>query len=357
MITRKFKPVPVLICLLIGGFTPVHAPAQESVAPSHQTDFPLWAYGYITPPEPPEDWSQSCLGSRPRDCDRPGGMPKDPTNQLLKVEGSDLEFTLAVITSPFTPADWFPGDHPVMPEIVAHGNEEIGLRACAICHLPNGQGLMQNAPVAGLSVEYFLQQLDDLASGKRVTSDPHKANGFEMAAMARAMTPEQARAAAEYYSSMPFRPWVEVVESDTVPKFSASRNGLFTKNEGAETEPLGRRLIELPKSGYDTNYLRNPRSGMIAYAPVGSLARGEELVTTGGDVSVECLTCHGPELRGTAIAPPIAGRQPSYIGRQIYDMQKGNRNSAMAATMNLAVNQLTQDDIIAISAYVASLQP
>ncbi len=331
--------------------------AQSTLAPSHREGFPLWAFGYIVPPEPPEDWSQRCLGDRPRDCDRPGGMPADTTGNLMTLEGSDLAFTQAQITAPFSPADWFPGDHPPMPDVVAYGKEEIGMRACAICHLPNGQGLMQNAPVAGLPVDYFLRQLSELASGARITSDPHKANGFEMAAMARALTPEEAREVAEYYSSIPFKPWVTVIESDEVPRFQASRNGLFTKLEGDETEPLGQRLIELPIDTYATNNLRSPRSGMVAYAPVGSLARGKELVETGGDTSVECLTCHGADLRGTGIAPPIAGRQPSYIGRQLYDFQQGNRNGMFATLMRPTVERLTEADIIAISAYVASLEP
>jgi cytochrome c553 len=331
--------------------------ADPAVAPSHQEGFPLWAYGYIQPPQPAEDWSKKCLGTRPRDCDRPGGMPKDTSGKLMYLEGSDLAFTQAQITSPYAPADWFPGDHPQMPDIVAYGREDIGMRACAICHLPNGQGLMQNAPVAGLPVDYFLRQLDDLATGKRQTTDTHKANGYEMAAMARALTPEQAREIAEYYGSISFKPWVEVIESDTVPRFQASRNGLFTKLEGNETEALGMRLIELPVSTYATNNLRNPRSGMVAYAPVGSLARGEALVKTGGDNSMECLTCHGPDLRGTPIAPPIAGRQPSYIGRQLYDMQQGNRAGPMAILMKPAVESLSPEDIIAISAYVAAQDP
>lgn len=331
--------------------------AQAAPAPVQTPGFPLWAYGYITPPDPAEDWSERCLGTWPRDCDRPGGMPTDATGALLRLAGSDRAFTQAQITSPYEPADWFPGDHPAMPDIVAHGKEDSGFRACAICHYPNGQGLMQNAPVAGLPVDYFLRQLADMASGRRRTADLHKANGFEMAAMARNLTPEEARAAAEYYGSMPFRPWITVIESETVPQFIASRNGLFLKVDSDETESLGRRLIELPESTYDTNRLRNPRSGMVAYAPIGSLVRGETLVTTGGDNSMECLTCHGQDLRGTAIAPPIAGRQPSYIGRQLYDMQQGTRNGDMAQLMKAAVEQLTEDDLIAIAAYVASRQP
>ena len=346
----------VVLCvgLAAGG---VHLLAQDTLAPSHAPGFPLWAYGHITPPDPPEDWSERCLGTRPRDCDRPGGMPSDTTGALLRLDGSDLVFTQAQITSPYAPADWFPGDHPEMPDIVAHGKEDSGFRACAICHYPNGLGLMQNGPVAGLPVDYFLRQLADMASGARRTTDLHKANGFEMAAMARNLTPEEALAAAEYYGSRPFTKWITVIESETVPKFTATRNARFLKSEGDETEPLGRRLVEMPASTYDSNRLRNPRSGMVAYAPIGSLARGEAIITTGGDNSVECLTCHGPELRGTAIAPPIAGRGPSYIGRQLYDMQQGTRNGDMAQLMKPAVERLTEDDIIAIAAYVASQQP
>lgn len=334
------------------------APISDiATAPSHQEGFPLWAYGYITPPTAPEDWREMCVGSRPRECDRPGGMPRDTSGTLLRVEGSDLAFTQTEITAPYAPADWFPQDHPPMPDVVAHGIEEIEMRACAICHLPNGQGLMQNAPVAGLPVDYFLRQLEEMASGARQTSDHHKANGFEMAAMARALSPEQALEIAEYYGSIPFKPWVRVIESDTVPKFTASRNGLLMKVEGDETEPLGNRLIELPEDTYNTNNLRNPRSGMVAYAPIGSLARGQEIVETGGGVSVACAACHGADLRGTAIAPPIAGRQPSYIGRQLYDFQQGNRNGIMAPLMLPTVQNLSPDDLLALAAYVASLAP
>lgn len=158
--------------------------------------FPLWAYGYKTPPAAPEDWSGRCQGTRPRDCDRPGGMPADTTGATLTIPGSGRSFAVAEITSPYNPADWFPEDHPPMPPIVARGKPDSGFRACAICHYPNGQGLMQNGPVAGLPVDHVLRQLADFASGRRKSADVNKANAFEMAAMARNLTPEEARAAA-----------------------------------------------------------------------------------------------------------------------------------------------------------------
>lgn len=285
-------------------------------------------------------------------------MPTGTSNTALRLEGSDRAFTLAEITAPYSPADWFPNDHPPMPDIVARGKEATGFRACAICHYPNGQGLMQNAPVAGLPVDYFLRQLDDFASGRRKSADVNKANAFEMAAMARNLTPEEARAAAEYFGSMPFTPWIRVVESDRVPAFTSTVNGLFLKAEGQQTEPLGRRIVEMPEDSYQTNMLRNPRLGMVAYAPVGSVKAGETLVKTGdGGRTQACGTCYGPELKGTPVAPPIAGRQPGYLARQMYDMQKGTRTGEKAAMMKAAVEKLTEDDLVAISAYVASLKP
>jgi cytochrome c553 len=311
---------------------------------------PLWAYGYITPAAAPDDYSSKCLGTRPLDCDRAGGLPTDPQNTVRRLAGSEGTFTVAQISYRYGPADWFPGDHPSMPDIVAHGKEALGLRACALCHLPNGKGLMQNGGVAGLPIPYFLQQLADFKAGRRKSADLNKANAFEMAAIARNLTDAEAMAAAEYFASIPFTSWVRVTESETVPKFTATINGLFLKADGEEAEPLGQRLVELPESTYETNILRNPRSGFAAYAPIGSLKKGEMLAKS-------CGACHGPDLRGIGNIPPIAGRSPSYLARQLYDFQQGTRNGDAAILMKPSVEKLTEDDLIAITAYVSSRQP
>jgi cytochrome c553 len=330
-----------LIAVLWVGATAVVWPQTPGI--------PFWAYGYLTPHANSADYSARCTGANPQDCDR-GTLPQDPKNTPRRVPGSDRTFTLAEINARYAPADWFPGDHPPMPDIVAHGKESIGLRACAMCHLPNGQGLMQNAPVAGLPVDYFLRQIADFSSGKRHSADLNKANGFEMAAIARNLTPAEARAAAEYFAAIPFKPWVKVVESDTVPKYTASINGLFLKAPGTETEPIGRRIIEMPEDTEQTNLLRNPRAGFVAYVPTGSVAKGEAMAKG-------CLTCHGADLRGSTLGPPIAGRQASYLARQLFDFQKGARNGDMAKLMKPAVDKLTEDDVIALVAFVSSRQP
>jgi len=323
---------------------------------AQMTTIPLWAYGYTAYPVMPGDYTAKCQGERADPCDRPGGLPTDPNNAPRTLAGSDRTYTVAQINARYNPADWFPGDHPPMPDIIAHGKEANGMRACGPCHPPNGKGLMENGSVSGLPRDYILQQIGDFKSGKRHTADPNKANGYEMQAIARNLTDAEAQAAADYFSSIRYTKWVRVVESDTVPAFTATVNGLFLKDDGNATLPLGNRIVEMPEDTYQTNILRNPRSGFVAYAPIGSIKKGEALVT-----AAKCGTCHGAELRGmtlkTVVVPPIAGRSPSYIGRALYDFQQGARSGTNAALMKPGVQKLAEDDVIAISAYVASLEP
>ena len=52
------------------------------------------------------------------------------------------------------PVDWFPGDHPPMPAIVAHRrspDDESVDRKLRLVPLPNGKGRPENASITGLS--------------------------------------------------------------------------------------------------------------------------------------------------------------------------------------------------------------
>jgi len=60
---------------------------------------------------------------------------------------------------------------------------------------------------------------------------------------------------------------------------------------------------------------------------------------------------------GVADIPPIAGRSPSYMVRQMWDMRQGTRNSEAAQLMRLVLANLTPEDLIAIAAYVSSRPP
>ena len=127
--------------------------------------------------------------------------------------------------------------------------------------------------------------------------------------------------------------------------------------QDAGTEPIGERIIEVPVDN-ERFTSRDSHIRFIAYVPHGSIARGRLLATTGGDGrTVVCSTCHGADLKGTAVAPAIIGRSPSYVVRQLYDIQAGNRTGANAAQMKPTVEHLTLNDMIALAAYTSSLKP
>ncbi len=299
--------------------------------------YPAWAYA-ITPPPP--------AGAPP--------APREPADTSLKhIPGTTRTFTIAQIADLNEPADWFPEDHPPMPQFVARGRQPA-IRACAYCHYPNGKGRSSNGPVAGLPVSYFIQTLNDFRNGLRKPADPRKTNVNQMIAFAKAMTAEEMKVAAEYYGSIPWTPWIRVVETRMAPKTEAE-GSIFFRLPGNQTEPIGMRIIETPEDGEQTEPLRNPRSGFIAYAPIGSIKKGEALVTTGGNgKTTRCGVCHGEELKGLGVVPGIAGRSPSYLTRQMYDMQAGTRHGEWSELMKPVVAKLTNEDFVAIAAYVSS---
>jgi cytochrome c553 len=288
---------------------------------------------------------------------RPAGAPPASRDTAAKqIPGSALTFTRQQIADGFAPADWFPDDHPTMPDVVAHGKRPDA-RACALCHYPNGKGRQENAGVTGLPVSYFVQTMNDFRDGLRKSADPRKANTNAMIGIAKAMTPDEIRAAAEYFGAMKWTPWIRVVETDTVPKME-SRGGIWIPLEGNGKEPIGVRIMETPEDPERTEVLRDPHSGFIAYAPPGSIKKGEALVKTGGNgKTIECGLCHGADLLGLGPVPGIAGRSPSYLVRQMYDMQAGTRHGEWAELMKPIVAKLTDDDFVDIAAYVSSRMP
>ena len=70
-----------------------------------------------------------------------------------------------------------------------------------------------------------------------------------------------------------------------------------------------------------------------------------------------CTVCHGPQLKGLGPVPALAGRSPTYIARQLYDLQTGIRKGAWSELMETSVANLTIADIVDLAAYSASLEP
>jgi cytochrome c553 len=267
------------------------------------------------------------------------------------VPDSTQAFTLAQLRDSFAIADWFPGDHPAPPDIVMNGRRP-DVRACGLCHYPNGRGRPENAALDGLSAEYIAQQMADFAHDRRKSSDARKTNTALMVNIAKSMTPGEVAAAAMYFSAIPRTKWIRVVESATVPKTRLS-GGMFVPLGGSETEPIAGRLIEVPEHP-DRTDLRDPRSGFVVYAPAGSIAGGEALVKGGNGKTTACAVCHGADLNGLGPVPGLAGRSPSYQVRQLWDMKTGARHGVWSELMKSVVANLTVDDMAAIGAYLAS---
>jgi cytochrome c553 len=267
------------------------------------------------------------------------------------LSGSEKQYTQAQIEDDFDPPDWFPGDHPAMPDVVAHGIQPA-VKACSKCHLPNGAGHPESSDLAGLPAAYIQSQIVDFRDGDR-----NGARAGSMLPIAGAISDADLAAAAQYYAALKPRDRTKVVETDTVPLTRIGVGGMRYAIDEPGSEPLGDRIIELPQDAARAE-LRDSRIGFIAYAPIGSLAEGEKLVTTGaGGKTIACAACHGDDLRGKGDAPPLTGRSPIYMFRQLNDMKLGTRAGPKSQAMLPAVANLSQREMLAIAAYLASRKP
>ncbi len=271
-----------------------------------------------------------------------------------RVPGSDRAYTITQLFDLFGVPDWHPDDHPAMPAPVAQGRRPDAL-ACGFCHLPNGLGRPENSSLAGLPAEYIVRQVADFKSGARRSSEPRSLPVNFMIRAAKAHTDDEVRVAAEYFSQLPVRPWIRVVEAETVPKTHVA-GWMLVASEPPATEPIGARIIEMPED-LERTELRDSRSGFVAYVPRESVARGRALAESGGGRTVGCALCHGADLRGLGPVPALAGRSPSYLVRQLYDLRNGHRNGPWATLMKPVVAGLTDGDIVDLAAYAASLAP
>ncbi|TYO61598.1 c-type cytochrome [Bradyrhizobium hipponense] len=294
---------------------------------------PAWAYP-LTPPGfelPPDD------------------------GKLRHVPDSSAAFSVSQIRDRFFTKDWHPDDHPPMPEVVAYGRKPDVL-ACGHCHRADGSGGPENSSLAGLPADYIMQQMVDFRSGARRSSVPHRLPVTLMLSVSRAITDDEVAKAAAYFSSLKPKKLIKVIESNAVPKTYVDWLIYAVSKDGGQ-EPIGQRIVEVPDElsqfeAYDA------RAEFTAYAPVGSVAKGEALVATGGvGKTIQCGICHGSDLKGLGPIPSIAGRSPSYTVRQLYDMKHGERTGPWSALMVRVVANLDEEDLVSLAAYLASREP
>ncbi len=277
---------------------------------------------------------------------QPAGVPDD--GKPKSAPGSQKSYTRAQIEDLYNPPDWYPDIHPAMPAIVAKGDAP-NVRACAACHLPIGTGHTESANMAGLPAAYLAQQMDDYRTGAR------KGSG-SMIAIAKAITPEANREAAAYFASLKPIRWIRVVETESVLKSYVAAGNKRLVHPDHVFEPLGQRIIEVPE---DENRVlnRDPGVGFVAFVPKGSVEKGRALVAGEGGKAQACAQCHGEGQRGTKDIPGLAGRTPSYIVRQLFMTQNGERAGLNIEPMKAVVAALTIDDMLNMAAYLGSLEP
>ena len=285
----------------------------------------------------------------------PDFKPRPEDGILRRVPGSSAAYSVAQLQDRFIAPVWHPGDHPALPEIVASGRKP-NVFACGFCHRADGPGGPENSSLAGLPAAYIVQQMADYKNGARNSSVPKRGPVALMIALSKNITDAEVETAAAYFSGLKPRSNIRVIETETVPKTFVAGWFLAAAKTG-EKEPIGQRIIEVPED-LEQFENRDPRSQFIAYVPLGSIAKGAALVGTGGaGKTVQCAICHGPDLKGLGGIPPIAGRSPSYVVRQLYDIQTGSRAGVAAQLMKATVVNLTVEDMVSIAAYLASRAP
>ena len=277
--------------------------------------------------------------------------------------GSARGFTARQIGDALNPPDWHPESHPAAPDVVMHARREAKY-ACGLCHLPDGQGRSENATIAGLPEAYFIQQIADIRSGAR-SSARDFASSARMKEVALAATDAEIAAAAKYFAGIHPRKQYTVRESAVVPK-SYEAGGLYALRPGNETEPLGDRMVEI-SDDIERHELRDPGETFTVYVQPGTLAKGQRIAVDAPATSpARCAQCHGEDLRGLSAikpgqagqpAPPIAGRSPSYMLRQLAAFRTKTRNGATSAPMQVVAAALTLDEMIAAVTYAGSRTP
>ncbi|KJC34817.1 c-type cytochrome [Bradyrhizobium sp. LTSP857] len=283
----------------------------------------------------------------------PDFKPSPDDDQPRQVPGSSLTYRTAQTRDLFFSPDWHPDDHPEMPEVVVRGRKP-DVFACGFCHRADGAGGPENAGLAGLPAAYIIQQMADFKNGARKTAGPDRVPMRLMVKAAIAASDEEIRAAAAYFSALTPKSFIRIVETDTVPETRVTAWFLADANSGKK-EPVGNRIIEVPEDLVQFEN-RDARARFIAYAPIGSIKKGEALATQGvGAAAAPCATCHGAGLNGMNDVPRLAGRSPSYIVRQLHDFKHGARSGSGSELMKPVAEALTLDDMINLAVYAASL--
>ena len=237
---------------------------------------------------------------------------------------------------------------PAMPKSVTTGKP----LPCMQCHLANGGSHPESAAIAGMPVNYIIEQVHAFRDGERVDVRTGR-----MVQVAKTISEKDLKEAAEYYAAIgPDRQkWIKTVVSNEVPKGPAPFGGggfrYHAPEGGMEPLPVGR-VVETAEDDDLVRARDQIDGGFLQYVNAEDLALGEKIAADGS-----CGTCHGAEYKGVPDVPRLAGQHSLYLIRQLKDMQTGARKDKNVAVMKPMVAKLSDREIVAVAAYLGSKTP
>lgn len=282
------------------------------------------------------------------------GTAEPPPRRDLGVPGSTRRYDAARLGDLFRAVDWFPNSHPTPPRPILTGRKPNAM-ACGYCHLPDGQGRPENAALAGLPAAYIVEQVRDMRSGARSGAAPDWGPTHYMRQVAKGADAGEVAEAARYFAGLEYKKAFRLVEASDIPAV-APMFGLYGRKPGGGRERLGQRIVEVPNDIHRFE-LRDNRPGYTIYVPEGAITGGRALAENGsGGRFPPCVACHGQGMKG-GLGPPLAGRYPAYLFRQLVGFSVGGRTGPAAAAMAPVARRLRPEEMIDLAAYAASLEP
>jgi len=181
---------------------------------------------------------------------------------------------------------------------------------CGLCHSLNGISATAKFPkLAGQKTAYIKKQFIEFNQEQR-TND-----GGQMVAITTEVDATTIDDIADYFSSLAPPPPMSIGESSEQIDLYKTGKELFTK---------GRASIKGPAN------------------------------TSSGEGLPACITCHGV---ASTQAPWLYAQHGPYVVKQLKDFKSGERDNDGKGVMRAIASALSDEDMVAIAAYLTSTQP
>ena len=238
---------------------------------------------------------------------RPAPRPPIPATRgfSMKLAAPISALTLGALASPLCaqPAAPPPAAAPAAEAGALDGKALFRAKTCVACHGKDGAKAIQNFPdLAGQDMKYMIAQMDDIASGARVSGND--ARGY--------------------------------------PRTQGMKDVMHLASK-EEREAIAKFLASAPAP--------KPRAIEPPLTPE-RLAEGKAAYTKGG-----CQTCHGVDgLKPLAAYPITGGMKKDYLVLQLKEMRDGVRTNGKSKMMLPFAKKLDDAGIELIADYLSQVE-